>query len=70
MNEEPRFGDSGGCAPDGAWDHSYIVVSTGSIWEAMKAGHPQPRGTRVALRIELNMDFSCSLSAIRQPLFP
>ena len=70
MNEEPRFGDSGGCAPDGGGDECYIVVSTGSMWEAMKAGHPQPRATRVALSIELNMDFSWSSSAIRRPSFP
>ena len=58
MNEERRFGDSGGCPPDGRGEDYYIVVSTGSMLEAMKAGHPQPRATRVALCIELNMDFS------------
>ena len=70
MNEELRFRDCGGCAPDGGGDDCYIVVSTGSVWQAMKAGHPQPRATQVALNIELNMHFYWSSSAIRRPSFP
>ena len=70
MNEEPIFVDSGGCAPDGGGDDCYIVVSTGRMWEVMKAGQPQPGATRVTLSIELNMDLSWSSSPIRRPSFP